>query len=153
MYTGKRSEVTCSTSRDHLGNRQGRHNHHETNDAANGESNGVHRTQQIKGWVRRRHTPPKRTGKAGTESRSLPSSITFSEKYSSQTIIVPLSSFHSGGWRTKNGASFAPVPALLECCIDEATFLHFLDSLNQATKVSISPAIRLEPEASLSFKA
>jgi hypothetical protein len=32
----------------------------------------------------------------------------------------------------------AYAPALLDCGIDEATFLHFLDSLNQATKVSIS---------------
>jgi hypothetical protein len=37
----------------------------------------------------------------------------------------------------------AYAPALLECGIDEATFMNFIDSLNQATKVSLPSKLTL----------
>jgi len=43
----------------------------------------------------------------------------------------------------------AYAPALLECGIDEATFINFIDSLNQAVKVSLPSKLTLSRETNL----
>lgn len=69
--------------------------------------------------------------------------MTVRGRLSSPVIIPQRKLEHKEG-----GFIRAYAPALLQCGIDQATFLHFLDSLNQATRVSISPVIRPEIEAS-----